>query len=695
MSNAMIGVMIILLACAAFGFPAGARAAEPSNPFRLYVAPDGNDAWPGKTPAPNDAKTDGPFATLERARDAIRALKQAGTLPKGGVEVVVRGGPYALAKPFELIAGDSGADGAPIVYTANTGEEVRLSGGKQVTGFKPVTDPAVLDRLDQAARGNVLQADVKALGITDFGPPNGGGMELFLADKPMTLARWPNEGFVQIVDIVEKDGHEIHGIPGSKVGKFVYEGDRPKRWIGEKDAWLHGYWFWDWSDQRQKIESIDTEHSILAVKPPYHGYGYRKGQWYYAFNVLAELDSPGEWYMDREAGILYFWPPAPIDSGKVVVSVLPALASIKDATDLTVRGMTFEAARGTAVSVSGGARNTVANCKFRNCGGSAVSVSGGTHHAVTGCEIYDMGCGGISLGGGDRATLAPAGHLAENNHIHHYGRWSRMYQTAISLDGVGNRAAHNLIHDAPHIAIGFGGNDHVIEFNEIYNVCFESNDAGAIYAGRNWTMRGNMIRYNYFHDISGFKGRGCVGVYLDDMFASAAIFGNVFYKVTSAAFLGGGRDCSIENNIFVECNPAIHVDARALGWAADCADDWIKENQEKGTLSGIAYNKPPYSERFPQLVNIINDEPKAPKGNLIARNICVGGKWDGVEEKARGYQTFQDNLLNEDPHFVDAANKDFRLKEDSPAFKLGFKPIPVDKIGPYQDPDRASWPIAR
>lgn len=668
-------------------------------PKELYVAINGNDAWSGALPVPNAAGTDGPFATLERARDEIRKLKSAGGLPEGGARVVIRGGVYTLERTLEFGAEDSGTAAAPITYAAASDERVRLVGGKEVTGFHPVTDAAVLNRLDEAARAHVVQADLKALAIADFGSPDGGGIEVFFQDKPMTLARWPNEGFVHIVDIVEKDGHEIHGIPGSKTGKFVYDGDRPKRWTDEKDPWLHGYWFWDWSDQRQRIESIDTEKSVISIKPPYHGYGYRKGQWYYAFNMLCELDAPGEWYVDRDTGILYFWPPAPIASGKVIVSVLPTLITMKETSYVTLCGMKFEAARSTTITVSGGTENRITACVIRNGGSSAISVTDGTRHTVFGCDIYNMGGGGISLSGGDRTTLTPAGHVAENNHIHHYGRWYRMYQTAVSLNGVGNRAVHNLIHDAPHIAIGFGGNDHVIEFNEIHHVCQESNDAGAMYAGRNWTMRGTVIRHNYLHDINGFEGRGCVGVYLDDMYCGTAIFGNVFYKVTMAAFIGGGRDNTIENNIFVDCKPAIHVDARALGWAHGQGDDWIKENQEKGTVSGITYNKPPYSDRYPQLVNLLNDDPNAPKGNVIARNICSGGKWDDIEDKARPLLTFQDNLLNDDPRFVDAGKLDFRLKEDSPAFKLGVKPIPFRKdrslFGLYQDAQRASWPVTQ
>lgn len=665
-------------------------------PRVFHVAPDGNDAWSGALPQPDAAGADGPFRTIAHARDAVRALTTGGAAPAGGgVEVRIRGGMYYLDQPLSFTAEDSGMPGRPVVYTAVSGEEARLIGGRIVDNFAPVTDPAIRDRLDAAARDHVVQADLRALGMTDFGAPSGGGLELFFNDHPMTLSRWPNEGFVRIVDVVEQDGHQIHGIPGSTVGKFYYEGDRPNRWVGEKDAWLHGYWFWDWSDQRQKIESIDAEHSVLAVAPPYHGYGYRKGQWYYAFNLLAELDAPGEWYLDRDAGILYFWPPRPVAEGRTVVSVIDSLIVATEVSHVTFRKLTLEAARANAVRITGGADVRVAGCVIRNVGGGAVSMSDATDSSVFGCDMYQLGNGGISLSGGDRATLTPANLVAENNHIHDYGRWNRMYQSAVSLAGVGNRVAHNLIHDAPHIAVMFGGNDHMIEYNEIYRVCRESNDAGAMYAGRNWTMRGHVIRYNYLHQINGFEERGCVGVYLDDMFASALIFGNIFHEVTMAAFIGGGRDNTVANNIFADCNPALHVDARALGWAHYHADEWVVEGREKGTLSGIVYNKPPYSERYPQLVGILDDEPNAPKGNVIARNICAGGKWDHVEDAARPYLAFQDNLIDEDPHFVDAAHQDFRLREDSPAFKMGFEPIPVEKIGPYDHEDRASWPIVR
>ena len=654
----------------------------------FYVATEGNDAWSGQIAAPNAGRTDGPFATLERVRERIRQLKAHGPLPSGGVTVEILGGVYELKQPLQLTAQDSGTADAPIVYRARDGRAVRLLGGRVVTGWKTVSEKAVLQRLDPAARGQVVQADLQALGITDFGQMGGGfgqqggpGLELFFDDQPMTLARWPNDGFLKITEVRGKTPVNVRGTKGCKEGIFVYEGDRPKRWSSEKDAWVLGYWFWDWAEQRHKIESIDAEQRIITVAEPYHGYGYRKGQWFYGFNILAELDTPGEWYLDRQTGILYFWPPASIASGRAVVSVLPTLLTMKDTSHVTFDGFTFEAARGTAVTISGGEQTRIVNCTLRNLGSWAVKVSGGTAHSVAGCDIYATGDGGISLAGGDRNTLTPARHNAENNHIHHWSRWNRMYRPAIMISGVGQHAAHNLIEHSPHTAIGFGGNDHIIEFNEIHHVCTESNDAGAIYAGRNWTMRGTVIRFNYLHHINGFEGRGCVGVYLDDMYCGTTISGNVFYEVTRAAFIGGGRDNVIENNIFVDCRPAIHVDARALGWASATAERWIQEAKDKGTLSGTRFDEPPYSTRYPKLPSILDGAPAAPEGNVVARNVFWGGTWDGIHKTARPLVTLQDNLLDKDPRFVNAAEHNFQLREDSPAFKLGFQRIPLEKIG--------------
>lgn len=641
------------------------------------MSPGGNDSFSGTLAAVNAEKTDGPFATLAAARDAIRGMKAGGGLPDGGVVVEIRGGNYCLTEPLVLETQDSGTEEAPVVYRGAANETARIIGGRFVEAFAPVADPAVLERLDEGAKTHVVCANLKELGITDFGEPSG-GLEVFFKDRPMVLCRWPNEGFVRIVDIVVDDGHKIHGIPGSKVGKFVYDGDRPKRWVGEKDARLHGYWFWDWSDERKPITSIDTEKRIITLAEPAHGYGYRKGQWYYAFNALCELDTAGEWYLDRDEGVLYFWPPEGIQPGDVVVSTIGSLVSAKDISHVTFEALTFDACQGTAITVGNGTRVTVAECVIKNAGGSAVSFSGGKEDTVRGCIIFNVGSGGASVSGGDRATLTPAGHRVVDNEIYHYGRIRRMYSAGVHVDGVGNYVGNNLIHSAPHIAIMFGGNDHLFELNEIHHVCMESNDAGAIYAGRDWTMRGTVIRNNFLHHITGFENRGCVGVYLDDMYCGTRIEGNVFYKVTRAAFIGGGRDCTVEGNFFIDCDPALHVDARALGWAAYSVPTTMMER-----LNAMPYKNALWSNRYPELVGITDDEPAAPKGNRVVGNVSTGGKWDGVHGDARKYVHFENNWTDINLDLGDREKMQFALPDDSPVYEKvpGFKQIPFEKIG--------------
>ena len=649
-------------------------SANPPSGMNFYAATNGSDKNPG---------TKGkPFVTLERARDAIRGLKQAKSLPPGGVTVWIHGGVYRIDKTFALTSEDSGNPYAPITYRACEGEQVRLVGGVQVKAFKPVTDPAALSRLADVARGKVLQADLKALGITDYGkltprgfgrPTTPSGLELFFNNRPMTLARWPNDDWAKIADAPAGGG------------KFNFDGDRPNRWAVEDDIWVHGYWTYDWAESYEKVKSIDTQAKEIATEPPHGSYGYKKGARWYALNVLAELDQPGEWYLDRKTGILYFWPPEPIDKGEVWVSLLESpMISMTDTSYVTIRGLTMEFARGTAVTINGGKQNLIAGCTMRNLGNMAVNIGGGTQNGVKGCDIYNTGDNAIVLSGGERPTLTPAGNYVENCDIHHFSQWVRTYVPGVAINGVGNRISHNLIHDAPHCAVLLHGNDHTIEFNEIYQVCMETGDAGAFYLGRDWTERGNLVRYNYFHHLHGVEGQSgftdVMAIYLDDWASGTRVYGNVCYKAGRAVLLGGGRDNTIENNVFIDCAPAVHIDARGIGWAKSYFDG--SDNTLFDRYKAMNASQPPYSTHYPGLANLLNDEPVMPKGNVIEHNICFGGTWlallDGMSDKVIG---IRDNMVNADPGFVDFARGDFRLRDDSPAYKLGFKRIPIERIG--------------
>lgn len=671
-------------------------AVLPTQAITLYVSPSGQDSWSGHRRTPDSKSADGPFATLERARDEIRQLKKQGKFPADGVNVEIAGGVYELAKTFALEAKDSGTARFPIEYRARRGEKVRLVGGRQLKTWQPVTDAAILARLEPEARPNIWQINLGELGLKELpgvqGSPQWGqskpGVELFFQNKPMTLARWPNDKPARVADVIGSHPVDDYGARGNKEGKIIYEGDRPSRWSKESDIWFHGFWALDWADQRQRLDSIDTEKRVITLTKPDHEWGYRIGQWYYAFNILAELDKPGEWYLDHSKSILYFWPTMPLKQETPLISVLPSLVTMKNASHITLSGLTLEAAQDTGIVIEGGDGVHIRTCTIRNVGSWGVRIFQTKNSGVMGCDIYYTGDGGVDLEGGDRKTLTPGNLYAENNHIHDYSRWNPVYNAGVRLGGVANRVRHNLIHDAPHLAIGLIGNDHLIEFNEIHSVLLESNDAGMIYAGQDWSMRGNMIRYNYLHHVYGREGRGCMGVYLDDNFSSATVYGNVFNQVPRAAFLGGGRDNVVENNLFINCDPAINVDARGLEWRANGKANLTER------LNAMPYQSEPWRSRYPQLLTLLEDDAMGPKGTLITRNIAVGGKWSNIERAAIPYAVMKDNFTEGDPQLVDIAKGDFRLRKDSPAFKLGFKPIPLEKIGLYRDPKRASWPVS-
>jgi hypothetical protein len=663
----------------------------------LYVSPLGNDSWSGRSAAPNRKNSDGPFATLERARDAIRALKRDGK-SSGSITVWLRGGDYYQDQSFELTADDSGTASMPIVYRAYKDEAVHIIGGKPLTNWQPVSDSAILDRLDANARSHVRQLDLKSLGIMDYGVLSRRGfvggntpppMELFFDNRPMTLARWPNETWTRIISVPN----------GQDGGQFTYEGDRPSHWKSLDDVWVYGYWTYDWADSFEKVATIDTAKQLITTVPPHGVYGYTVGKRFYFLNILEELDSPGEYYIDRTQGKLYFWPPSDTSAASYVSVLSQPLISLTGASFIMFRGLTLEGCRGNAITISGGSHNLIAGCVLRNIGQVAITIGGGaTESGVQSCEISATGDGGISLEGGDRKTLI-SGHLfAVNNHIHHTGRLRRTYTPAISPNGVGCHIAHNLIHDLPHTAIQGGGNDHLIEYNEIYRVCQETGDAGAFYMGRDFTQRGNVVQYNYFHDLRSGALPGQAGftdvmaVYLDDCFSGVTVFGNLFVRSGRSAMIGGGRDNTIENNIFIDGSPAIHVDSRGKGWAAK----YFVDNGEWHifeTLLACNPTQPPYSTRYPQLVHLRTDDPALAKGNRILRNISVGGTWlemqDGLTDKI---VAFKDNYVGNDPGFVNLSAGDYRLSPDSPVWKLGFKPIPYSKIGLQKDEFRNGVP---
>ncbi len=682
----------------------------------FYIAPDGSDDNPGTLQAP--------FATPHRAVEAVEALKAGDGLPDGGVTIWLNGGSYELPRPLAIGEAACGEEDSPVVIRSTEGTDAILSGGTTVPGdaFSPVEDDAILQRLVPEARGNVLQVDLAARGIEYLPqlPDSFRGftgehpivLEVFSGGERMQIARWPNEGFENFEEIVDF-GSGLRDREGpERPGVFAYTGDRPERWDVDEGVWMQGYWARGYLCTMVRAGKIDTEqkHITLAVPLRFGLDTWGAGRWF-AFNLLEELDRPGEWYLDRDSGVLYFWPPE--DGADVTVSMLEdPVVRMDDASYVTLQDLTVECGRGDGVHIRRGQGNRVVGCTVRNVGREAVDIAGGTDHGVIGCDIYATGYGGIAMRGGDRQTLTPAGHFAENNHIHHTSVLRRTHAGPLSLRGVGCRASHNLIHHEPHTAVWWRGNDHVMEFNEIYYVCTETTECGVFYTGRNWTYRGNVIRNNYIHHVNDTR-EGCASsikvVHLDDAVSGTTFTGNLCRLTGGGVAICGGPDNVVTNNIFANCKVGVNLSARGIRW-------WTYSRDEDGnviaidtrtgkpsrillkTLDEVPYQEPPWT-KYPHLADFLSPERDpvgAPWYCRIERNISVGeGTLLSVSSQVEDeWVTIQDNWDSGDPGFVNMEAGDFHLREDAPVREIGFEALPLDEMGLYEDARRASWPVA-
>jgi len=666
--------------------PAATRLQLPSRPtpgLELFVSPNGAPGNPGTT--------DRPLASLEQARDRIRALKRKGGLPPGGVTVTVRSGDYRLTNTFRLEAQDSGTASAPIVYRAERKGAVRLHGGLQVRGFTAVTNPSVLARLPAEAQRRVLVADLKAQGVTNFGQMRQRGfgyspspiLELFFNGQAMPVARWPNEGFVRTGKIIDSGSATARRGP-----VFEYQGDRPARWTQANQAWLLGYWRYLWAEATLGLAGVDVQNRRLIAAHPYsYGGGIQADMPYYVFNLLEEIDMPGEWFLDRDTGQLYFWPPRDPTRAVIEVSMLEGpLVQLSGVAEVTFEGLVLELGRSSGVVISGGSNCLLVACTVRKLGGDAVLIEGGTHHGLLGCDLYELGRGGARISGGDRATLSPGRHFMENCHVHHFSRVDRTYTPAVWLDGVGHRIAHNAFHHSPGHALRIEGNEHLIEFNDVHHVVLETDDQGGLDMHYNPTYRGNIIRYNFWHEIgSGNVPCGQAGVRLDDAICGVLIYGNIFYRCSHGLFgavqIHGGKENILDNNLFVDCQYAVSFSP----WGAN---RWRSFLAEAGRNQRVITNAL-YLARYPALAHLADNADV----NSLWRNLVVN--CGSVMTRDRGQQDLLDNwVVQADPGFVNPARGNFALRPNSRVWaQIGFRPIPVAEIGPYSSPHRATWPL--
>lgn len=606
----------------------------------------------------NPGTAEKPFATPMRARDAIRELKKANAFPKDGITVELTGNFDALKTPILSLEKEDGGDSAqnPIVWRAGKGG-CFFTGACRLSekDFSPVSGDA-LKRLKPEVHGKVFQCDLSKFGVDALKPlpakfNRWSEMELISSGKAMTIARYPNQGWLEITNVVDRgvapcDRSKDEWEFGVRGGTFEYSGTAPERWDVGTGVYLFGFWCFDWASDTLRVAKIDAEKKTITMEG-IHTYGlgkaYKGAQAkvrYFAYNMLEELDAPGEWYVDRPTRMLYFYPTS--DGFKdVSLSIAKTpLVQISKASNLVLSGIDFKFSTGLAVNVKDCCNLTLDGLNISWLSQDAVSVWGGTSNIVSNCRISQIGSTGLNIGGGDRKSLTKCGHVVRDNDIGYCGRLARISGPCLRFSGCGITVEHNYFHDTPYLTVGYGGNEHLFQYNEIECSMLEAGDGGGMYTGRDWGSRGTVVRWNYLHHfgkdgvaLREAQGRpsGCEalkkdvmveGIYLDDCDSGETIYGNLFYKAGRAMFTGGGRDNVWTHNLVIDSTSAVHFDTRGLQRAkpgSGLRNGW----DLLAKIEAYGYTNEPWATRYPQLIGVMDKEPLLPIGTEYVSNIAV------------------------------------------------------------------------
>jgi len=578
-----------------------------------YVNPNGNDLWSGDIKQPNVTQTNGPFKTLERAKQAIRTLKKTNTF-NDKVTVNIANGRYYLSQPLNLSLMDSGLPGREILWQGEPGAEVTISAGLPVTCRKrnatfwdcPLTK---------------LPANTAYFGTSRI-KGNTPKFELFVNDQKLQLARWPNQGWAHIKEPVNQNTH------------FSVMETLPTLTGDIKEAQVHIFAGNDWYDQYIGIDSVDKPTNTIKLSTA-TTYALASGRRFYIQNLPSLLDAPGEWLYDEATKKISFIAPTGTTPAVAMLSSSPNILIADGVSNLTFKNISFQHSTGTAVTVKNSNNVVLDDLDVNRIGGKGVEIISGRNVQLVNSKIHHTGAHGVIVSGGDRNTLQASGHVIHNNQIHHIGIMILTYSSGIEINGVGVSVTHNLLEQGAGTAILLTGNNHLIEKNELHHFCIQASDCGAIYSGRDWSWRGNVIRNNYIHDIIGYglqsldvaknqvvySPGGARGVYLDDGVSGFDISGNIFENAGSMALqVGGGRDNKIYNNYFKTNEYAIWLDDRGPTF------DW---NLNEKNLDASPYRTALWQQKYPELATPMHNKIW-PEGNKIERNIIVTTKPGGL-----------------------------------------------------------------
>jgi hypothetical protein len=722
-----------------------------NNPLEAAPFLDGNAAFVFHVSASGDDSNSGteksPFATLFGAQQAVRKNKKSAP-----VTILVHEGTYYLNGPLSLTPQDSGSEQAPIIYEAAPGQRVTISGGRRLVGnWKPHKD-------------GILMAEV-ARGL-DF-------TQLFVNGKRQIRARYPNfdpsdpgkSGYVQAAGSISAGAVNPYAGPNDDM-TFSAQAPRGvhfdpatfsgKKWAHPEDAEIHIFQSSYWGNLQWKIKAIDFGTSSIwfgdggqqiGAKWSTHPAAVNEKSRFFIENVFEELDAPGEWFLDRNKSILYYYPEAGVDLRTALIEV-PLLehaiefkgTQIDPVEHISLRGFriaqtvstylkSYEVPslsdwsihRGGALFAEGTRSCSVQDCWFDAVGGNAIFVNNfNREFAVRGCKFTETGDSAICFVGDLEQTSGtqrcfPYECEASDNLIHDCGFYGKQIAGVYISRAKRITAAHNLIYNMPRAAICIGDGTwggHIVEYNHTYDTVRETSDHGPFNAwgrDRGWALAQShgtytadrsldvwealvdamepvIVRHNFFDEKSGW------GLDLDDGATNYEIYNNISIGGVSMK-LREGAYRKVYNNIWylAKSAPCFHVGNN------------YNHDQYFNNITVMDPGDTHWPEGWPwwpqMFYSVIAPPAVGPWFEKIDNNCfyCSGGEFQAVvdqlrsedgKRKAKRYDLeewqslgFDRHSFFGDPQFVDAANRNFQVRSESPALKIGFKNFEMGKWG--------------
>ena len=706
---------------------------------KIFVSTVGDDS--------GDGSEEEPLRTLEKAIDVANEMREDSDKL---IEILLREGTYSVTNTIKII--NSQKDDSLLKISAYQDEKVTINAGVDI----PLSAMNIADSdftnaiIDKPNAGSVLQYNLKDAQIEDFGEISLRGhlisdekeaqAELSLNGEVQKLAGWPNgeyTGLIKPIDSNEYGKRTKSGIANGCSFKVNY--DRPSQWSKPEQAWLSGTIGPNYEFDYYPVSRFDSKEKRVYLSRGALEKYYTEP--YYRFeNVPEELDEPGEYYIDRQSGMLYFYPPedAPKDSVLTITMSTPTLDvsrkapnsmfRIENSKNIVFENLIFKGGRGSAITGKNNSNIKFINCEINSFGENGIRFDASTDITISDCKIHDVGQDGILfVSCGNYQTLSPSNIVVSNNDIYNFARLERSYKTGIDFGYrcVGATAANNHIHNGPHAGMIFYGVNNDIYGNEFDHLVTEFSDMDALYCNNSsypWE-RGNKIHNNYFHDIgkSSMNGRHQINVRAirtDNRGCGLNIYENLFYNIGDGgngngnngigAITAEGTRNRIFNNLFVDCNEAYFntLQYKEIETADDGTlypDTIINSSgvEVANTINGakVADLKkqmekylPVYGKQFPELYNYFYEHPNMSKTNEFKNNMIINisiplSNFNGTqnEEGFRGSQMLTaasgNYVSTSDPGFVSFDNGNLELSSSATSLVEGFPKFEMSSFG--------------